>query len=276
MALCIFIEGLIQSIGNLFTWLNPFLKLFGIALIVNWILMLVPTYIFCVFLGPFLEPRRIQKDKEKIIRGPGDVSPQLIRELKTAVGTTVGGLAMVFIVKYLEAHQYVRPNNKNCSLPTTIVEFLVYFAAFDFYYYMLHRFFLHSKFGWWIHKHHHKSFFSAPSTGFSFHPLEALITGGFNPLLAYLLNFHQSTVIVCQVYGISNTIFVHLGYEIVPRWWYSSPFTRWYLSSVFHDVHHSKVHCNFGGFTTIYDYLFGTVHHDFENLVNSVFVKKNQ
>ena len=34
--------------------------------------------------------------------------------------------------------------------------------------------------------------------------------------------------------------------------------------SQFHDVHHEKVACNYGGFTTIYDRLFGTVYRGYD------------
>lgn len=47
------------------------------------------------------------------------------------------------------------------------------------------------------------------------------------------------------------------------------PVSRW-LGTMFHDVHHSKISCNYGGFTTVWDYLFGTVHRDYDATVNEV------
>ena len=111
---------------------------------------------------------------------------------------------------------------------------------------------------------------SYPTTGFSFHALEGIITGGFNPFLAYALHFNKETVIVAQMYGLINTLFVHLGYEVVPLRWNKSFLTGWYLSSQFHDVHHQKINCNFGGFTTIYDHIFGTVHPNFRGMVETL------
>jgi sterol desaturase/sphingolipid hydroxylase (fatty acid hydroxylase superfamily) len=55
------------------------------------------------------------------------------------------------------------------------------------------------------------------------------------------------------------SLFVHCGHEFFPRWWYRFPATGWLLTPLFHDQHHSLVGCNYGGFTTIWDRLFGTV-----------------
>ena len=49
-----------------------------------------------------------------------------------------------------------------------------------------------------------------------------------------------------------------------PRWWYRSWLTKWFLTPMFHDQHHQLFHCNYGGFTTIWDRVFGTVNPAFE------------
>jgi sterol desaturase/sphingolipid hydroxylase (fatty acid hydroxylase superfamily) len=52
---------------------------------------------------------------------------------------------------------------------------------------------------------------------------------------------------------------VHAGYEFLPRWWTKSWLTRWFISTTFHDQHHRFFSCNYGGYTTIWDWVFGTV-----------------
>ena len=119
-------------------------------------------------------------------------------------------------------------------------------------------------------KHRFAGHVSVSLSGFSFHFVEAAITGGFNPLLAALLGFHAHTVLACQAYGLINTVCVHAGYELYPLWWNKVRWTKWYLSTQFHDVHHMKVASNYGGFTTVWDRVFGTVDRDFDVLVDAL------
>ena len=80
----------------------------------------------------------------------------------------------------------------------------------------------------YIYIHSVYSYVPNPATGFSFHAVEAIITGGFNPMLACLLKFNPTTVILCQLYGLISTVNVHAGYEYSPFWWNKIPFTGWY------------------------------------------------
>jgi hypothetical protein len=52
---------------------------------------------------------------------------------------------------------------------------------------------------------------------------------GFNPFLAHCLRFDQRTILVCQLYGVANTVFVHAGIQIVPTWWDQSWVSKWYV-----------------------------------------------
>lgn len=169
-------------------------------------------------------------------------------------------------MKFLDA----LPSSDPIDWQKIAFQFVIYFVVFDCYYYFLHRFFFHGPLGWRIHKVHHDSFVCTPSTGFSFHWFEGAITGGFNPLLAHCLRFDKRTIMICQIYGILNTIFVHMGIQVVPTFWDKSWFTKWYLSSQFHDVHHQKVKCNYGGFTTLWDFLCGTVYYEYDDMVNNL------
>ena len=109
-------------------------------------------------------------------------------------------------------------------------QFLVYFFSFDLYYYLLHRFVLHGRFGWWSHREHHSSYVCTPSTGFSFNWFEGIVTGGFAPFLAHALSFDSRTLVVCKLYGFVSTVIQHAGLQIFPSWWDTHPVTRLYLS----------------------------------------------
>lgn len=244
------------------------------AMVANSILFFFPTYCFHTIFYPWLQKRRIRYDKEQhaslSLFGLFSMDEQLLREWWNAMHVAVAGLGTGVLEQALVEAKVLSPLPRSSPVNwwQILRQFGSYFVLFDCYYYFLHRFFFHSRLGWKMHKVHHDSFVCTPSTGFSFHWFEGFVTGGFNPFLAHCLGFDKRTITVCQVYGLLNTIFVHMGIQVAPSWWDQTWATRWYLSSQFHDVHHQKVACNYGGFTTLYDYLFGTVHRDYPDMVD--------
>jgi sterol desaturase/sphingolipid hydroxylase (fatty acid hydroxylase superfamily) len=244
------------------------------AFIANSVLFFIPTYVLHTVCYPLLQSRRIRYDLQShasvTISTLFAMDEQLRREWKNAMQVAVGGLGTVILEKALVEMQVLEALPVSTPIEWSLItrQYLIYFVLFDCYYYFLHRFFFHSSWGWKIHKVHHDSHVCYPSTGFSFHWFEGVVTGGFNPFLAHCLRFDQRIIMVCQLYGILNTVFVHAGIQIVPTWWDKRWLSKWYLSSQFHEVHHHKVGCNYGGFTTLYDHLFGTVYHKYDDMVN--------
>jgi lathosterol oxidase len=59
-------------------------------------------------------------------------------------------------------------------------------------------------------------------------------------------------------------LYVHSGYEFFPRWWNKTWATKWFITATFHDHHHHYFKWNFGGYTTIWDWICGTVRPNFE------------
>lgn len=149
-----------------------------------------------------------------------------------------------------------------------IGQFFLYFVLFDIYFYFMHRLF-HTKLLYWMHKYHHRSVVPDPLSAFSFHPLEALLTGGFVPLMVLIFHLHLYAIIAATTFGVLNSVLIHSGHEVFPRWWYrKDSFSRFYLSPMFHDRHHSTYRYNFGGFTTIWDRVFGTMEPEFGERYN--------
>src|SRR3546814_18599387 len=50
----------------------------------------------------------------------------------------------------------------------------------------------------------------------------------------------------------------------MPRWWNRSWATKWFITATFHDQHHRFFTGNYGGYTTIWDRLCGTMRTRFE------------
>ena len=48
------------------------------------------------------------------------------------------------------------------------------------------------------------------------------------------------------------------------RWWNRSWATKWFITATFHDQHHKYFNFNYGGYTTIWDRICGTMRPKFE------------
>jgi len=235
------------NMDTIYTTLHTLCTSLPIAWVANSVLFFLPTWVLHTVLGKWLAGRRIRYDKparQLTFAGLFSMDAQFKKEWLQAMEVAVGGLATVLLEKTLVKVGAIAalPTSDPADWGLIGRQFLVYFFLFDLYYYLLHRFFLHGPLGYsWCHKAHHDSYVCTPATGFSFHGFEGVITGGFNPLLAHLLGFDSRTVMVCQLYGITNTICVHAGIQIYPSWWDTNSVTKLYLSPQFHDVHHEKV-----------------------------------
>jgi Delta7-sterol 5-desaturase len=144
------------------------------------------------------------------------------------------------------------------------LEYAFYFFAFDTWFYWFHRLMHKEPMYKLVHKLHHYS--TAPNllTTFSVNPLESFINGGFVPLVTMAWVFHSNTMLLIVPTNIIMGLYVHAGFEFFPRWWNRSWATKWFITTTFHDQHHKYFNFNFGGYTTIWDRVCGTMRPKFE------------
>jgi lathosterol oxidase len=187
----------------------------------------------------------------------------------TLLNTLLSGAALGALNKFLLAQGVVTFNSAHPAWWVVGVEYAAGFFLFDTYFYWLHRWMHKEPFYSWVHKWHHKS--TAPNlmTTASVNPLESLINGGFTPLFLALctlvaLPLHKETMALLAPTTILMGFYVHLGYEFLPRWWNKSWATKWFITTTFHDQHHKYFNYNFGGYTTIWDYICGTTRKKYE------------
>ncbi len=83
---------------------------------------------------------------------------------------------------------------------------------------------------------------------------------------------HEATMAYVFPTAILMGLYVHSGYEFLPRWWNKSWLTKWFITATFHDQHHRFFKGNYGGFTPIWDFICGTVRptylRDFERITS--------
>lgn len=144
------------------------------------------------------------------------------------------------------------------------LEYVAYFLLFDTWFYWLHRWMHNEPYYSWIHKLHHKSTSPNLITTFSVHPFESLINGGWMIIFVTVVDVHDASMALIVPTNVLMGLWVHSGYEFLPKWWNRTWLTKWFISATFHDHHHKYFTANFGGYTTVWDRLCGTVHKRFE------------
>jgi lathosterol oxidase len=232
-----------------------FAELFRLPLANGLVIALAFLLIHVIFRGSFRR-RKIQR---------GAVDPRILLHEFFFTSTTLmlGGAIGMFTIYLLQRRVAVIEYGET-TLLTVLGQSLLYLLLFDLYFYAVHRV-LHVGIVYdWVHKVHHRSMMPNPLTAFSVHPIEALLTGGFTPLALTLFHFHLYAVTLVSVHGTVNSILLHTGHEVFPRWWYTNRISRWFVTPSFHDAHHSEIGGNYAIITTFWDRAFGTMQPHFE------------
>ncbi|WP_395395956.1 sterol desaturase family protein (plasmid) [Novosphingobium sp. BL-8A] len=234
----------------------------GDAMLKAWFVLFVVAGIATGIATGFFKARKIQPRgfKWRTFRNEG---------LFGAVNLAVAAFTIGPATQWLSSHGVIRFSVGPAAWWQVAFEYALYFCLFDTYFYWLHRWMHKEPYYTWIHKIHHKSTSPNLLTTISVSPLESIINGGFVPLFLSVFTVHPQTMALIAPTNIIMGLYVHSGYEFLPRWWNRSWATKWFITTTFHDQHHKYFNYNFGGYTQVWDYLCGTVRkkyeQDFEN-----------
>jgi len=222
-----------------------------------WIGLLAASTLIGGIVSGFFGLRKIQPKgfKWKTFRNEG---------LVAIITLAIAGPVIGFATGYLRTTGIIDFHRGPAEWWVIALEYALYFFLFDTYFYWLHRWMHREPFYSWIHKLHHKSTSPNMLTTLSVNPLESVINGGFVPLFLSLFTVHDATMALITPTSIIMGLYVHSGYEFFPRWWNKSWATKWFITATFHDQHHRYFTGNFGGYTTIWDRLCGTMRPKFE------------
>ena len=235
----------------------PDFHLSGEVILHYWLYIFVALWVGVGIWTSFFKVRKIQPKgfKWKTLRN---------ESLFAVVTLAASGVVLGMGMRWLTAHGYIAFDHGPASWWMIAGEYALYFFLFDTWFYWLHRLMHREPIYRWVHKLHHLS--TAPNivTTVSETPFEAWINGGFVPLFLTLFTVHDATVALITPTNIIMGLYVHSGYEFFPRWWNRSWATKWFITATFHDQHHKYFRWNFGGYTTIWDRICGTMRPRFE------------
>ena len=135
---------------------------------------------------------------------------------------------------------------------------LLAFSLFNnLYTYGTHRL-LHSRVLIRFHRVHHRSVRVTPWSGYSVHPLEAIIISATLPLFMMLIPIGIGTAFALHGLGMLYTTCIHCNYELLPSWPARNWFKRLIDDPAFHRTHHTQGNVNFGFPSRILDRVFKT------------------
>jgi sterol desaturase/sphingolipid hydroxylase (fatty acid hydroxylase superfamily) len=133
----------------------------------------------------------------------------------------------------------------------------------DTYFYWMHRTLHHKALFKYTHLVHHKSTNPSPWSSYSFHFFEAWTEGAILMIIAVILPINLVTVLLFTMISFIINVYGHLGYEIAPRWFRNSFLFQVTVSSVYHNMHHSKFNGNYGLYFRFWDKLMKTENPDY-------------
>lgn len=117
---------------------------------------------------------------------------------------------------------------------------------------------LHSRWLIRVHGVHHRSVRVTPWSGYSVHPLEAVVIGMTLPMFMLLVPLGVGTAFVLHALGMLFTTCIHCNYELLP----DRPVDHWLRRLIddpaYHRLHHTRGNVNYGFTSRVMDRLFGT------------------
>lgn len=141
---------------------------------------------------------------------------------------------------------------------------IIFIVTQDTYFYWTHRFMHLKKVFPYVHKSHHLSNTPTPFATLAFGPWETIIEFGIYPLVIFLLPLHPLAIGLFLLYNVILNTAGHIGYEIIPRSFFHHRILKYGLTITHHEMHHSKVNCNYGIYFNIWDRVMRTNHQDYE------------
>lgn len=220
--------------------------------------------LFWVLLAKPLEHRRIQ-DKEM---SRADV----LSELKHSIFATLVGAVVAALVLWFHDQGWLKVymDPMEHGVPWLVGSTLLLVFGFDAYFYWGHRLMHHASLYSWVHERHDESTDPSPLAAYSFTAFEMLVYAVFGPILMFLLPLNFFVLMVSGIFFAFASAYVHLGYELAPRWWNKSIFTRWIGTATMHNMHHEHTHYTYGLYFCFWHRWMGTMHPDHDETIDEL------
>jgi Delta7-sterol 5-desaturase len=203
-----------------------------------------------------LRSRKIQKRQATT----ADISREFLQSVRSCIvyiGVTV---ALVWGINM----GYLQQVGDSFGFANDLMLLAAMIIAHDTYFYWTHRAMHHPLLYKRFHLAHHRSVTPTPFAAYSFSIGEATAMGFFVLIWQIFIATPGLVLMPFLLFQITRNAMGHAGFELMPRWWLSTPLTRWINTTTHHDLHHAgSFHHNYGLYFTFWDKLMGTEHPDY-------------
>lgn len=237
------------------------------------------TFRYVLFAGGFYLVFYIWKSRQwshRKIQPKFPTQEKIKGEILSSISTLFifGAIAVGIIVGKNYGIFKLYPDPLQFGIIYLVFSFFILVFAHDTWFYWTHRLMHHPKLFRYIHATHHRSTNPSPWAAFAFHPYEAVIEAAFLPIVLLVVPVNGLVMIVFLFFMITLNVLGHLGYEILPKRWFSSPLGKWQNSSTHHNMHHQHCKHNFGLYFNFWDRWMGTNHPQYQERLDSVLNRK--
>ncbi|AZA48430.1 sterol desaturase family protein [Chryseobacterium carnipullorum] len=226
---------------------------FSMMDMLKYILISGTFYVICYIL--YKKSLASAKIQERII-SKKDIKREIYYSLLSSVIMTF--IIVLILNTPLVRHTLLYTTISDYSILWLIASIPIGMFIHDTYFYWLHRLLHHKKLFRHIHLVHHQSNNPTPFASYSFHILEAVGEGLILPLLLFIIPLHPFAIYTFLLFSFIINVYGHLGYEIAPQWFRTSFLFGILNTSVYHNLHHSKFHGNYGLYFRFWDRIMGT------------------
>jgi len=220
--------------------------------------------IFWVWKYERLKKNRIQANRP----GKSDTRRERLWSISTIFIFGFSGVATHYLNKAGFGQIYYRISDFGWGYLLVSVFLMIWLH--DAYFYWTHRFMHWKPVFEIVHKVHHQTTNPTPWAAYSFHPIEAVIQAAIVPLITLVMPSNYLAIAVFLGYMIYLNVLGHLGFEFLPKGFTQSRLTFWHNTSTHHNMHHAKLHCNFGLYYNLWDRLMKTNHADYHETFDAV------
>lgn len=183
-----------------------------------------------------------------------------LREIKHSFFSTLvfGIIGFGFIYSPLESYSLVYRHISDFPLWWLPVSVFLVLVIQDTYFYWMHKTIHSPKLFKRIHHIHHQSTNPSPWAAYSFHFIEAILEAIIIPITIFIIPVHPLAILAVTFISFFFSVYGHLGFEIMPKWFRNSFLFEIMSTSVHHNLHHSKFKGNYGLYFRVWDRIMNT------------------
>lgn len=222
-----------------------FTRYFGAALLIGMVVW--------VMARTRLASRKLQQRQATA----ADMRREFLQSVRSCVVYASISLVVVTLMKLGVLHPIERGGSWAHAFALLALMILLHDAWFYWTHRALHHPALYRRF----HLAHHRSVTPTPFAIYSFSVGEAAINALFVFLWQVFVTTPGLVFISFMLFQVLRNGMGHAGYELLPRWWLSTPLTRWINTTTHHDLHHAGgFNHNYGLYFTWWDRSMRTEH----------------